>query len=158
MSKKNNPEELPELPDDDLDDDLEDLVLDDSMLDYDPNLQAVEDNLDRFMAVASVEAVYGEPIMKDDLLLIPAAEVGSAMGFGVGSGYGESVSENGGEGGGSGGGGGGWNFSRPVAVIIVSPQGVRVEPVVDVTKVAIAALTTFGFMAGMMLRMLRPRR
>jgi hypothetical protein len=49
-------------------------------------------------------------------------------------------------------------FSRPVAVIIASPEGVRVEPVVDVTKIALAALTAAGFMVGMLLRMNRPRK
>jgi hypothetical protein len=45
-----------------------------------------------------------------------------------------------------------------VAVIVASPSGVQVQPVIDVTKVALAALTAAGFMVGMMLRMLRPPR
>jgi len=48
-------------------------------------------------------------------------------------------------------------FSRPVAVIIAAPEGVRVEPVVDVTKIGLAALTAAGFMFGMWMRMARPR-
>ena len=54
-------------------------------------------------------------------------------------------------------GGGGRTFSRPVAVVIVGPEGVRVEPVMDVTKVALAALTAFGFMFSMLGRMRRGR-
>jgi uncharacterized spore protein YtfJ len=61
------------------------------------------------------------------------------------------------EGEGFGGGGGGRVFSRPVAVIIAAPEGVRVEPVVDVTKIGLAALTAAGFMFGMWMRMTRPR-
>ena len=121
-----------------------------------PAMNTFNDNMDRFMAVASVDAVYGEPVEQDENLIIPAAEIGSAMGFGLGGGTG--VGENQQSGSGVGGGGGGWNFSRPVAVIIASPAGVRIEPILDVTKVALAALTTAGFMAGMMARMLRPRR
>ena len=49
-------------------------------------------------------------------------------------------------------------LSRPVAVIIAAPEGVRVEPVVDATKIGLAALTAAGFMFGMWMRMARPRR
>jgi hypothetical protein len=45
-----------------------------------------------------------------------------------------------------------------VAVIVASPEGVRVQEVVDPTKIALAALTAAGFMIGMMARMMRPRR
>jgi hypothetical protein len=43
-------------------------------------------------------------------------------------------------------------------VIIADPQGVRVEPVVDITKIALAALTAAGFMLATMMRMSNPRR
>ena len=46
---------------------------------------------------------------------------------------------------GAGGGGGGYAAGRPVAVIEVGPQGVRVKPVLDFTKIGLtliaAALT-----------------
>ncbi len=54
---------------------------------------------------------------------------------------------------GAGGGGGGGASGRPVAVISVSEKGVRVEPVVDVTKIAIAFFTAFGSMAFMLAKM-----
>ncbi|MCL4561015.1 MAG: hypothetical protein M1281_10410, partial [Chloroflexi bacterium] len=64
--------------------------------------------------------------------------------------------ERGGAGGG--GGGGGRTFSRPVAVIVITPEDVIVSPVVDITKIALAALTTFGFMLGVLRGMgRRPR-
>jgi len=119
------------------------------------------DTMEKFLSAASVNAVYGEPIQSGDALIIPTAEVLSGMGFGVGVGVGNNAdkSEEGkpvqNSGGGGGGGGGGRVLARPVAVIVVSPEGVRVEPVVDVTKVALAALTAGGFILGMLLRMLR---
>lgn len=54
---------------------------------------------------------------------------------------------------GGGGGGGGGASGRPVAVISVGEDGVRVEPVVDVTKIAIAFFTAFGSMVFMLAKM-----
>jgi uncharacterized spore protein YtfJ len=141
-----------------LDDDIQ-------VLDTDQAVDVVQDTLDTFLEAASVDAVYGQPIQSGENTIIPAAEVLSGLGFGVGSGYGSgsapSDEEEGqavGSGGGSGGGGGGRVLARPVAVIIASPEGVRVEPVVDATKIALAALTAAGFMMGMMMRMLSPKK
>lgn len=132
------------------------------------SLDVIQDTLGEFLQSASVNAVYGEPIKDGDTLIIPSAEVLSLMGFGVGSGYGRGMPEKGedsesndgytGEGGGGGGGGGGRILSRPAAVVIVSPEGVRVEPVVDKTKIALAALTAGGFVLGMLFRMMSPRK
>ena len=125
------------------------------------SMDMVKDTMDKFLSAASVNAVYGEPIQSGDALIIPTAEVLSGMGFGMGLGVGNNAAkdEQGkpvqNSGGGGGGGGGGRVLSRPVAVVIASPDGVRVEPVVDVTKVALAALTAGGFILGMLLRMLR---
>ena len=59
---------------------------------------------------------------------------------------------------GVGGGGGGRTLARPVAIIIMDAEGVRVEPVVDPTKIALAALTTAGFMTATLFGFFRPRR
>ena len=125
-------------------------------------LDSMQQNMDKFLSAAHVDAVYGAPIVHEDSLIIPTAEVLSFAGFGIGGGSGTGpASENpeagSPEGEGFGGGGGGRVLSRPVAVIIASPEGVRVEPVVDVTKIGLAALTAAGFMFGMWLRMMRPR-
>ncbi|MFN2159009.1 MAG: spore germination protein GerW family protein [Anaerolineales bacterium] len=125
-------------------------------------LQVIQDNMKEFLHAGSVDAVYGKPIKQADTVIIPAAEVLSVMGFGIGSGYGRSPSsaekdgdeENEGEGGGSGGGGGGRILSRPAAVVIATPDEVRVEPVMDFTKIGLAALTAGGFVLGMFFRML----
>jgi uncharacterized spore protein YtfJ len=125
-------------------------------------VDAVQETLEMFLETASVDRVYGEPIQHGDTLIIPAAEVLAGLGFGMGYGYGsgrdEEAQQKQGSGGGGGGGGGGRTFSRPVAVIVASSEGVRVQEVVDPTKIALAALTAAGFMAGMLMRMLKPRR
>ena len=130
-------------------------------------IEIVQNTLGDFFDTASVDAAYGAPIKDGDTLLIPTAEVLSVMGFGVGAGYGsgnveseeeESPEAGVGEGGGGGGGGGGKVLSRPVAVIISSNGSVRVEPIFDITKIALAALTAAGFMVGMLARMLQPRK
>ena len=125
-------------------------------------LDLIQNTMDEFLATADVHAVYGEPIEHGSTLIIPAAEVLCGMGFGVGSGSGSGIGEDGspasGSGRGGGGGGGGRVFARPVAVVIAGPDGVRVETVVDATKIALAGLTAAGFMVGMLLRMLSAKK
>ena len=116
----------------------------------------VQNTLDKFLTAANVEAVYGSPVSQGENVVIPAAEVLSFVGFGVGTGGGQSSGTTETRGGG-GGGGGGRVLSRPVAAIVLSPSGVRVEPIVDVTKIALAVFTTIGFMAAMFTRMSKRR-
>jgi uncharacterized spore protein YtfJ len=120
--------------------------------DVEASLGLVQDTLDRFLETADVEKAYGEPIANGDRLIIPTAEVVAFMGFGVGSGGGTGEE---GSGSGGGGGGGGNAFSRPVAVIVVEPEGVVVTPVIDISKIALTALTAFGFMVATLARMQR---
>jgi uncharacterized spore protein YtfJ len=117
---------------------------------------AVQGPLEKFMEAARVEAVVGAPIKHGDSLVIPTAEVFNAMGFGIGSGQAQDE-DKANVGAGSGGGGGGQALARPVAVIIMSPTGVRVEPVVDVTKIGLAVFTAAGFIGAMLWRMSRSR-
>jgi uncharacterized spore protein YtfJ len=119
-------------------------------------LEMVSDTLERFLDTADVRHVYGDPIQHGDTVVIPTAEVLTGLGFGAG--YGTGVGETGEGGGGGGGGGGGRTLSRPVAVIVVTPESVRVQEVVDPTKIALAALTAAGFMMGMLVRMVSPKR
>jgi uncharacterized spore protein YtfJ len=124
-------------------------------------LEMYQDTMEEFLAAADVRVVYGEPIQHDDTMIIPTAEVLCGIGFGVGSASGTNRNQNPeqpAQGSGSGGGGGGKILSRPVAVVVASPEGVRVEPVVDITKIALAGLTAMGFMVGMMFRMSSRRR
>ncbi len=121
------------------------------LLDPTDSLEITRDTLDQFLATADVEAVYGEPVQNGDVIVIPSAEVLTVMGFGIGTGGGRDENRN--LSGGVGGGGGGRVLSRPVAAIVIQPDGAYVEPIVDVTKLAVAALTTVGFMMGMLMRM-----
>ncbi len=90
--------------------------------------------------------VFSEPTTIGETTVITAAEVNVVMGVGFGRGSG-GIRKTGGEGGG--GGGGGASAGRPVAAIIIGPKGVQIEPIVDITKIALAFFTTLGaiFMA-----------
>ena len=71
----------------------------------------------------STKTVVGEPITIEGNTLIPLVNVG--FGFGVGGGQGTDPKKGSGHGGGTGGGGG----VKPVALIIINKDGVRVEPI-----------------------------
>lgn len=129
--------------------------------------------LEKFVETARPSSVFAPPITAGEYTVITASEVyaGMGVGFGGGGGSGPQNTEEPigdhppaeqppvndelppGSGVGYGGGGGGATMGRPVAAITIGPDGVRVEPIVDVTKIAIAFFTTFGAMALMFSRM-----
>jgi len=83
--------------------------------------------------VASGEAVVGSPIQLGQVTVYPISRV--SLGLGAGGGQGESEArgdrkEKGPESG-SGGGSGGGAKARPVAVLVVSPEGVSVLAIPD---------------------------
>ena len=90
-------------------------------------MEDIENLFDK--AVAEIErmlntkTVVGEPITVEGNTLIPLVNVG--FGFGVGGGQGTEPQKGSGHGGGTGGGGG----VKPVALIIINKEGVRVEPI-----------------------------
>lgn len=92
------------------------------------------------LRAADPGAVFGEPQAHGKVTVITASELTAGLGVGFGSGGSK------GEGSGAGGGGGGFSGGRPVAVISITEEGVKVEPVVDVTKLGIALFTTLGAM------------
>lgn len=128
--------------------------------------------MEKLFAVAQPGAVYGEPITAEGHTIITASEVsvGMAFGYGIGGGsgvacqgQGESEEEPEDEGGeaagvGSAGGGGGGSMGRPVAAITISQEGVRVDPIVDVTKIGLAFFTTIGSMFFMLSKMRQASR
>ena len=71
----------------------------------------------------NTKTVVGDPITVDGNTLIPLVNVG--FGFGVGSGEGSEPQKGGGRGGGTGGGGG----VKPVALVVINQDGVRLEPI-----------------------------
>ena len=75
--------------------------------------------------VVSTKTVVGEPLTIDNITLIPLISAGFGFGAGGGSGKEDSKQKNQGIGGGAG--GGAW--VKPVAVVIVSREGVKVEPI-----------------------------
>ena len=124
-------------------------------------IKAVQESYEELLKTAGPGMAYGRPVKSGDTTIIPTSEVLVFSGFGYGSGYGQGFETEGNEdaeGGGGGGGGGGKTLSCPVAVVIASPEGVRVEPVYDITKIYMAAITAAGFMLAMLVRFMRPTR
>lgn len=79
--------------------------------------------VDEIERMLNTKTIVGEPITVDGNTLIPLISVG--FGFGVGSGEGSDPRKGVGSGVGTGGGGG----VKPVALIVVNKDGVRVEPI-----------------------------
>jgi len=123
----------------------------DQNIETDPVQETIKETLAHFLVTADVDTVYGQPIRKGDMLIIPTAEVLSGLGFGASQGKMSGKESKGGNW--SGGGGGGRTFSRPVAVIVASPESVKVTPIFDTTKIILAGLTALGFMFSTLLRM-----
>jgi len=71
----------------------------------------------------NTKTVVGDPITIEGNTLIPLVSVG--FGFGAGGGEGTDPNKGGGTGGGTGGGGG----VKPVALVIINKDGVRIEPI-----------------------------
>ena len=106
------------------------------------------DSLADLREKASVNAVFGKPVIAEGRTIIPVAKV--AYGFGMGVGHGpmaeEEVAGEAAEGGDAGGGGGGGGVSAcPLAVVEVTPEGTWVEPIVDEQKIALAGALLTGW-------------
>lgn len=71
----------------------------------------------------NTKTIIGEPITVEGNTLIPLVSIG--FGFGVGGGQGSEPEKCSGRGGGTAGGGG----VKPVALIIINKDGVRLEPI-----------------------------
>lgn len=126
------------------------------------NQQEAASLVGKLFSVAQPNAVFSKPIMAGDKTVITASEVSVGMGFGYGGGGGterevenedEQTEEEVSGGLGGGGGGGGFSRARPVAVITVGQEGVRVEPIVDATQIVLAFFTMLGSMLIMFLKM-----
>jgi uncharacterized spore protein YtfJ len=115
--------------------------------------------MERLFAAAQPGAVFSAPFVSGQYTVITASEVSVGGGFGSGRGFGPAgvsagTGEATGEGtpsqfqasGGGGFGGGGGSTARPVATIVIGPDGVKVVPVMDITKLALAGITAWGAM------------
>jgi uncharacterized spore protein YtfJ len=109
--------------------------------------------LERIFAAAQPGAVFGQPVVSGSYTVITASEVTSGGGFGSGLGFGPAarpkqageeatpVEQKAPIGYGGGMGGGGGAMGRPIAVIVIGPDGVTVKPVFDTSKIVLAGIT-----------------
>ena len=74
----------------------------------------------------STKSVVGEPVTAEGNTIIPLVSFGFGFGAGGGPGAGDKKGKSAGFAGGTGGGGG----IKPVAIIVVNKDGVRVAPIV----------------------------
>lgn len=89
----------------------------------------VKTTVEEIEKMLSTKTVVGEPMTIEGATLIPLIGVGFFFGAAGGSGKGESKAKREGFGEGSGGGTGGAGGVKPVAVLVIDKEGVRVEPV-----------------------------
>jgi uncharacterized spore protein YtfJ len=97
----------------------------------------VKTTLGEIEKVLDSKTVVGEPIVIEDTTLIPLMSVGFGFAAGGGSGKGETKENT--EGGGSGSGGGAG--VRPIAIIVIDKDGVRIEPIKGGISAAIEKLS-----------------
>jgi len=103
-----------------------------------PNLEPIEKMVDAL----GVGAVFGEPIKEDGVTVVPVADVRFAFGYGYGSGRrngekaeGSPIADEG-----RGGGSGARGRASARGYIRISADEVRFEPVLDVTRLALAGI------------------
>lgn len=121
------------------------------------NQDKANEMIGRLFDAAQPDGAFGKPVTQGEYTVITAAEVSVSMGLGYGGGGGGGTEQVEGEaepshGFGVGGGGGGMATSRPIAAIEIGPEGVIVEPIIDVTKIVLAFFTAMGTMAVMLTR------
>ncbi len=108
--------------------------------DTNPSYEATaEKYVETIASAMNVDKAFGPARVIGEFTVIPVAEVAG----GLGGGFGTGRDQTGAAGGGSGGGGG--VAVRPIAALVVGPEGVRVQPVFDLTRIGLAALTTVAF-------------
>jgi uncharacterized spore protein YtfJ len=96
----------------------------------------VKTTLGEIEKVLSTKTVVGEPQTIEGTTLVPLISAG--FGFGAGGGAGKGETKQKGEG--SGGGTGGAAWVKPVAVIIINKEGVKIEPIMGSLAGAIEKL------------------
>ena len=85
----------------------------------------VKTTLEEIEKVLTTRTVVGEPIAIEGRTLVPLISIGFGFGAGGGSGKGEAKQK--GEGAGGGSGGGAW--VKPIAMIIIDKDCLRIEPI-----------------------------
>jgi uncharacterized spore protein YtfJ len=101
-----------------------------------PNLEPIEKMVDGL----GVNAVFGEPIKEGGVTVVPVAEVWFAFGYGSGRGRVEQTDDSPRTDEGSGGGSGAGGRASAKGYLRISADDVRFEPVLDVTRLALAGI------------------
>ncbi len=128
------------------------------------SLNRLFDTIEKARETAHWRAAFGEPTVIGDKTLIPVSQVG--YGYGLTFGWGAPPPEEGGEGApevegdetaprGEGRGGGGTASSKPLGVIVVSPDGVCFQEVEDESKIALAGILLGGLIVYQIAKTLR---
>jgi uncharacterized spore protein YtfJ len=127
--------------------------------------QQLAASMERLFSAAQASAVFSEPVVSGNYTVITACEVSAGGGFGsgMGLGFGSAAREQSGEtsqsqpanGTGGGFGAGGGSRGRPVAAIVIGPDGVNVKPILDVTRVALGGIAFAGSIVVMLRRVLK---
>ena len=96
--------------------------------------QLVKTTLGEIERILSTKAVIGEPMTVEGNTIIPMVSIG--FGFGGGSGSGGKEKQEG-SGAGTGGGGG----VKPLGIIVVNAEGVKIEPIKGASAAMIEAVS-----------------
>ncbi len=94
-------------------------------------LRQIETTLD-------TKRVVGEPVTVGEYTIIPLISIGFGFGVGTGTGKSEEFIKGEGSGGASAGGGG----LKPIAVVIIGPEGAKIEPLKGATTSLLESLAT----------------
>ena len=102
---------------------------------------------------AHVTSVFGEPVERDGITVIPVARLRWFFGMGTGSGPSESTGDDAPAGMGEGSGGGGGGGAEPVGYVEIGPHGARFTPIEDANQMPSPALVlAAGVAAALILR------
>ena len=96
-------------------------------------MHTVKDMMHTWKDTYTVRRVFGEPVDKGEVTVIPVAHIAGGGGGGAGP------DEDAGGAEASGGGFGG--MARPAGVYVVRADGVEWQPALDVTRLAVAGIT-----------------
>jgi uncharacterized spore protein YtfJ len=102
-----------------------------------PTDRLVEQLVERIGGRTGVQAIFGEPVERDGMTVVPVGRVRWAVGAGAGSG---PDAAGGREAMGSGSGGGGGAIADPVGYIELGSAGVRFRPIVGLPPNPLAIL------------------
>jgi uncharacterized spore protein YtfJ len=120
------------------------------------DVESAEHLLDRLAEATKIDAVFGPPIERDGVILITCSEQAIGLGGGISPAKPTDAPKK--AGGNEGIGGGAGARGRPVAVIVMTHNGVKVKPIVNVTRVLFAQAFMVGLVFLMTSRLLRHNR